>query len=161
MKNLLLALTLAAPATVFAAKPCDVITRAEAAKLLGVAGVAAGSKAPQKGEAKSATCLIKSAHGGTDTLRIDLETVAADDPERMRAHTDEERGEEVPSLHDEPWYEVSVVDSAHPHDRRLVIHRDRTVLILDVHSTHQANVQTAFEAIWAQIAERLPAADAG
>src|SRR5262249_37817744 len=128
MKTLLLALTLAVPATVFAAKPCDVITRAEAAKLL---GVAAGSKAPQKGAANSAKCVIKAAHGGSDTLRIDLTTVAADDPERTRAHTDEERGEEVPSLHDEPWYEVSAIDTAHPQDRRLVIHRDRTVLILD------------------------------
>ncbi len=158
MKTLLLALTLVAPATVFAAKPCEVITRAEAAKLL---GVAAGSKAAQKGDANSARCVIKAAHGGNETLSIDLTTVAADDAEHMRAHTDEERGEEVPSLHDEPWYEVSAVDGAHPHDRRLVIHRDRTVLILDVHSVHQANVQIAFESIWARIAERLPAGDKG
>ncbi len=121
MKTLLLALAFATPATVFAAKPCDVVTRAEASQLL---GVAAGKKTTQKSDANSSRCLIRSANGGHETVRVELRTVAANDAEHMRAHTDEERGEEVPSLHDEPWYEVSAVDAAHPYDRRLVIHRD-------------------------------------
>ncbi len=156
MRNLVLILTLAVPAAAFAAKPCDVITRTEASKIL---GVAAGKKSPKVGSASAdrASCVIRSARNGRDMLKIDLTTVAADDAEHMRAHTDEERGEETPSLHDEPWYEVSAVDAAHPNDRRLVIHRDRTVLTLDVHSTHQANVQSAFENVWVEIAERLPA----
>src|ERR1700742_5009153 len=102
MKNLLLvAVALAAPATVFAAKPCDVVTREEASQLL---GAAAGARTSHKIDAAASRCLIKSAKGGGDTLTIDLRKVAADDAERMRAHTDEERGEETPSLHDELWY---------------------------------------------------------
>jgi hypothetical protein len=69
---------------------------------------------------------------------------------------DEERGDEVPSMHGEAWYEVSVPDPQHPEDRRLVIHRDRSSLILDLHSSHQADPKGAFESIWYQIAERLP-----
>jgi hypothetical protein len=162
MKNLLLVVALVIPATAFAAKPCEVITRAEASKIL---GVAAGKKLPQKpsaADADSSLCIIRSARNGQDMLKIDLATVAADDAEHMRAHTDEERGEETPSLHNEPWYQVSAVDATHPNDRRLVIHRDRTVLTLDVHSTHQPNVQNAFENVWVEIAQRLSAdADQG
>jgi hypothetical protein len=154
MKTIFLALTLAAPASVFAVTPCGVVTRAEASQIL---GVAAGSKAsPKSAAVDSSRCVIKSAKGGHDTLKIELRTSSAEDSEHMRAHTDEERGEEVQSLHDEAWYEVSAVDAAHPNDRRLVIHRDRSVLTLDVHSTHQVNVQTAFENVWAKIADRLP-----
>jgi hypothetical protein len=151
MKTIFLALTLAAPASVFAATPCGVVTRAEASQIL---GVAAGSRSSPKSD--SSRCVIKSAKGGHDTLKIELHTASAEDSEHLRAHTDEERGEEVQSLHDEPWYEVSAVDAAHPNDRRLVIHRDRSVLTLDVHSSHQMNVQTAFENVWAKIADRLP-----
>jgi hypothetical protein len=157
VKNLLLVLTLVVPATAFAAKSCDVITRAEASKIL---GVAAGKKLPQKTGAvgaDSSLCIIRSVSNGQDMLKIDLAIVAANDAEHMRAHTDEERGEETPSLHSEPWYQVSAVDAAHPNDRRLVIHRDRTVLTLDVHSTHQPNVQSAFENVWIEIAQRLSA----
>jgi hypothetical protein len=153
MKNLLLALALAAPATVFAAKPCDVVTRNEASQLL---GAPVGAKTFKKVDADASRCVIKSAKGGHDTLAIELRKVAADDAEHMRAHTDEERGEEMPSLHDELWYEVSAVDSNHPNDRRMVIHRDRTVLTLDVHSAHQADAKAAFETIWVQIGHRLP-----
>ncbi len=59
-------------------------------------------------------------------------------------------------MHGEAWYEVSVPDPKHPGDRRLVIHRDRTSLTLDLHSSHQADAKTAFESIWHDIAERLP-----
>jgi hypothetical protein len=157
MKNLVLVLALAAPAAASAANPCDVITRAEASKIL---GVAAGKKSHTRVGAAAAdptSCLIRSARSGQDMLKINLTIVAANDAEHMRAHTDEERGEETPSLHDEPWYQVSAADAAHPNDRRLVIHRNRALLILDLHSTHQANVQSAFENVWVEIAERLPA----
>jgi hypothetical protein len=101
MKKLLLVLALTAPATVFAAKPCDIVTREEASQLL---GAAAGAKTSRKVDAEASRCLIKSAKGGHDTLAIELRKVAADDAEHVRAHTDEERGEETPSLHDELWY---------------------------------------------------------
>jgi hypothetical protein len=149
----LLAFTLGGPATVLAAKPCDFVTRAEASALL---GVSAGKKIPQKTDANGAKCLISAADKGHDTLKLDVSTFSPDDPNFQRMHTDEERGEEVPSLHDEPWYEVSAVDAEHPGDRRFVIHRSRTVLTLDLHSAHQVDAKQAFENIWSKIAERLP-----
>jgi hypothetical protein len=139
---------------VWAKGPCDLVTRAEASRLL---GVSAGKKLPQKSTAPNTTsCLIASAHRGHDILKLDIVTVSREETAHLREHTDEERGDEVQSLHDEPWYEVSVADPEHPQDRRLVIHRDRTTLTLDLHSSHQADAQHAFESIWYQIAERLP-----
>ena len=153
MKNALLVLTLAIPTAAFAAKPCDVITRGEASRIL---GETAGVKSSNAGVAAADSgCIIRSAHNRQDMLKIDVTTIA--DSERLRAHTDEERGEVTPNLHDEPWYEVSAADGEHPNDRRLVIHRYRTVLTLDVHSAHQTNVLSAFEDVWVKIAERLPA----
>ncbi len=70
MKTIFLALTLAAPASVFAVTPCGVVTRAEASQIL---GVAAGSKtSPKSAAVDSSRCVIKSAKGGHDTLKIEL-----------------------------------------------------------------------------------------
>jgi hypothetical protein len=140
--------------TTWAASPCDLVTRAEASRLL---GVSAGKKVTLNAKSDTASCVIRATKGAgaaKPTLKFGVITIPHG--EAPREHMDEERGDEVPSRHGEPWYEVSAVDADHPGDRRLVIHRDRTSLILDLHSTHQSDAKRAFESIWYQIAERLP-----
>jgi hypothetical protein len=148
--------TLAASAagTVWANSPCDLVTRAEASRLL---GVSAGKKVRQKiAAADTTSCLINSANEGHDTLKLAVTTVSREETTHLREHTDDERGDEVQSMHGEPWYEVSIPDPEHPQDHRLVIHRDRMTLTLDLHSSHQTHVKQAFESVWYKIAERLP-----
>ncbi len=148
----LLALAWGASAAAHAAGACDLVTSSEASRLL---GVTAGKKLPQKTHSKTPGCLIQAA-GGDATLELRLDTVALEDAPRLLQHVDDERGDEKPSLHGEPWYEVSVRDPKHPDDRRMIIHRDRTSLTLDLHSNHQKNAKETFEKFWYEIAERLP-----
>ena len=129
--------------------PCDLVTRGEATQLL---GVSAGKKL-----AKPSACVIRAVSGGRDHDTLKLGVVTDSRAQPSRQHTDDERGDEIPSMHGEPWYEVSVPDAKHPNDRRLVIHRDRTSLTLDLHSSHQTDAKRAFESVWYKIAERLPA----
>jgi hypothetical protein len=133
--------------------PCDYLTGAEAARLL---GVAVGKLEPQAGSGRT-SCIIHAADGSDGTLKIAVRTVSGKDTGHLRQHMDEERGGDNDG--DEPWYELSAADPRHPHDRRLVIHRERTTLTLDLHSTHQADAKTAFESVWHEIAERLAEED--
>ena len=148
----LLALAWGASAATHASEACDLVTKSEASRLL---GVAADKKLPRKSHSKTPGCLIRAAVADA-TLELRLETVAPEDAPRLLQHVDDERGDEKPSLHGEPWYEVSVRDPKHPDDRRMIIHRDRTSLTLDLHSDHQKNAKETFEKLWHQIAERLP-----
>ena len=136
----------AAAASAWAKGPCDLVTRAEATKLLGVAG---GRKTTQH-DASEMRCVVQTAGG--DTLKWGLSMTKG----IVREHMDEERGDAIPTNHGEPWYEVSLADPGHPEDRVLVIHRDHAKLKLQIHSAHQPDVQRAFESLWYQIADRLP-----
>jgi hypothetical protein len=137
-----------------AGSPCDLVTRGEATQLL---GISAGKKLARHADHGLSGCVIRAVSGGHDRDSLEL-GIATDSRTRpSRQHTDDERGDEVPSMHGEPWYEVSVPDARHPNDRRLVIHRDRTSLTLDLHSSHQTDARRAFESVWYKIAERLPA----
>ena len=142
------------PEVALAASPCDLVTRSEATQLL---GISTGKKLAKRAGPDVSACVIRAVSGGRDrdTLKLGVTTDSLSRPSRQ--HTDDERGDEVPSMHGEPWYEVSVPDAKHPNDRRLVIHRDRTSLTLDLHSSHQADAKRAFESVWYKIAERLPA----
>ena len=147
----LLAVTCCASGTVFAKGPCELVTSAEASRLL---GVSAGKKEPQDASTTKGSCVIRQADGGESTLTVGVTTVSRTETSHLRNHTDDDRGGDGSS--DEPWYEVSAVDPKHPNDRRLVIHRDRTTLTLDLHSAHQPHAKRAFESVWHDIAERLP-----
>ena|ERR1700761_7664722 len=136
-----------------AKSPCDYVTSKEAARILGATAV---KMTPQELHSKTPGCLIEANEGGSDSLRLSVETIAPEDAPRLLQHVDEERGDEKPSLHGETWYEISIPDSAHPTYRRMVVHRDRTALILDLHSTNQKNPKAAFEKTWFQISQRLP-----
>ncbi|HEY0342051.1 MAG TPA: hypothetical protein VGC34_14690 [Steroidobacteraceae bacterium] len=141
----------AASSATCARSPCELVSRAEAARLL---GVSAGKTAAQEAGASKGSCVIRQADDGESTLTVGVTTVSRSESSHLRNHMDDERGNEASS--DEPWFEVSAVDPKHPHDRRLVIHRDRTTLTLDLHSSHQTNARRAFESVWHEIAERLP-----
>lgn len=136
---------------IVAKTPCDLVTSAEASKLL---GVSAAQTESQSASAAKGNCVIRQTDGGEGSLTVEVTTVARNESSHLRNHMDDERGGDGSS--DEPWYEVSAVDPKHPNDRRLVIHRDRTTLTLDLHSSHQANARRAFESVWHEIAERLP-----
>lgn len=131
--------------------PCDFVTKNEASSLL---GVPVTKSVPQAVKSATPGCLIESAEGAS--IRVSVETIAPEDAPRLLQHVDDERGDEKPSMHGDSWYEISVVDSKHPDYRRLTIHRDRTSLILDLHSSHQKNAKAAFEKVWFQLSERLP-----
>jgi hypothetical protein len=145
---LLLVLPLGAAGVALAHGPCGFVTTSEASRLL---GTPAGKKVDAHENSKSG-CLIAAAEG-PDTLRVSMVTLPEGSP-ALRQHMDEARGDE--DSNDEPWYEISVPLAGHPDDRRLVIHRDRTVLTLDLHSHHQPNAKKSFESLWHVIAERLP-----
>jgi hypothetical protein len=138
-----------------AATPCDLVTTAEATRLLGTTATAA---VPQDLASDSPACEIRDRHHHA-ILRLEVSMIAVKDAARLLQHTDEARGAEVPSLHGEPWYEVSVPDADHPHERRMIIHRDRTNLTLDLHGTRSADPKKAFESVWFAIAKRLPEDD--
>ena len=149
----LAALAVTASGAARAGGVCDFVTRTEASELLGVpAGKMVSSKAGNDGP----SCVIRAAKGGHDVLKLGVTTLTREEAQRLTPHLDEERGEEVPTRGDEAWYEVSVPDPKHPNDRRLVIHRDRTNLTLDLHSGHQRDAKKAFESVWHDISERLP-----
>ncbi len=131
----------------WAKDPCDLVTRSEATKLLGVAG---GKKTSQHDGGNEVKCVVRTSGG--DTLKWGLSMTRG----VVREHMDEERGDAIPTNHGEPWYEVSLADPDHPEDRVLVIHRDHANLRLQIHSAHQPDVQRAFESLWYQIADRLP-----
>jgi hypothetical protein len=144
----LLALACGASGAAMAKSPCELVTNAEASRLLGVS--AGKMESPET----KANCVIRQADGGEGTLKVAVTTVSRTESAHLRNHMDDERGGDGSS--DEPWYEVSPADPKHPNDRRLVIHRDRTTLTLELHSSHQPNARRAFESVWHEIAERLP-----
>jgi hypothetical protein len=147
----LLALACGASGATVAKSPCELVTSAEASRLL---GVSAGKTESQDASASKGNCVIRQADGGEGTLTVEVTTVARGESAHLRNHMDDERGGD--GSNDEPWYEVSATDPKHPNDRRLVIHRDRTTLTLELHSSHQTNAKRAFESVWHEIAERLP-----
>lgn len=153
-RYLLMSVALCTVGVVRAESACDLLTRAEASQILGIATV---KKTPQDSHSNAPGCLIQSNAGGRDSLRLSVETISAENAPRLLQHVDDERGDERPSMHGETWYEISVPDSGHPDYRRMVIHRDRTSLILDLHSIHQKDAKAAFEKTWYQVSQRLPA----
>jgi hypothetical protein len=150
---LLIALALGIVGEAHAGSPCDLLTQGEASRLLGIAAV---KKTPQGVRSKTPGCLIQPSEGGSDSLLLSVQTVSLENAPRLLQHIDDERGDEIPSMHGETWYEISVPDSKHPDYRRMVVHRDRTSLILEMHSTHQRNAKAAFEKTWYQVSQRLP-----
>jgi hypothetical protein len=130
--------------------PCALLTSQEATTLLG------GPAEPAKAHSLVQSCIIAAHAVPDDRLMVTLTTIAPEDATRLLKHLDDERGDEIPSLHGEPWYEQSVVDPAHPLDRTFVIVRDRTNLTLQLHSSRQKDVVAAFERVWLAIALRLP-----
>jgi hypothetical protein len=147
----LLALACGASGATVARSPCELVTSSEASRLL---GVSASKTESQDASASKGNCVIRQADGGESTLTVEVTTVARGESSHLRNHMDDERGGD--GANDEPWYEVSAADPKHPNDRRLVIHRDRTTLTLELHSSHQTNAKRAFESVWHEIAERLP-----
>ena len=130
--------------------PCSLLTSQEASTLLG------GSVGPAQAQHGVQSCVIATHAIPDDRVTLTVTTIAPEDATRLLKHLDEERGDEIPSLHGEPWYEQSVVDPAHPLDRIFVIVRDRTNLTLELHSSMQKDAVKAFEQVWLAIAERLP-----
>jgi hypothetical protein len=100
-----------------AATPCNLITTTEATRLLGTPATAG---MPENLDSDAPGCQIRARHHHA-TLQLRVTTIAAKDAARLLQHTDEARGAEVPSLHGEPWYEVSVPDAEHPYLRRMLI----------------------------------------
>jgi hypothetical protein len=149
LKLTLLVLSLGASGVTLAKGTCDLVSRTEASHLL---GTVAGVRTPLERKAGQSGCLIAAAHG-SDSLRLSLVTLPEGSP-RLRQHMDEERG--GVDNDEDSWYEISAPDDAHPGDRRLVIHRDRTILTLDLRSSHQTDAKMSFESLWHDIAERLP-----
>ncbi len=148
----LLVLACGASGSALAKDACGLLTDTEASRLL---GVSAGKKEPQDAGTRTGSCVIRQADGGEDTLKVGIRTVSRTEASHLRDHMDDERGGDGGGS-EEPWYEVSAPDPKHPNDRRLVIHRDRTTLTLELHSSHQSNAKHAFESVWHDIAERLP-----
>jgi hypothetical protein len=128
------------------------VTQGEASRLLGVSAVKEVTQSAGKG---APSCLIQSSDG-VDSLRVSLETIAVEDAPRLLQHIDEERGDERPSMHGDSWFEISIADSKHPDYRRMVVHRDRFSVVLDLHSSHQKNPKAALEKVWFKLSERLP-----
>ena len=152
-RYLLIALALSVVGAAQAGSPCDLVTQNEASRLLGIPAV---KKTPQDVHSKTPGCLIQASEGGSDSLRLSVETISLENAPRLLQHIDDERGDEIPSMHGETWYEISVPDSKHPEYRRMVVHRDRTSLILEMRSSHQKNAKAAFEKAWFQVSQRLP-----
>ena len=152
-RYLLTTLALCTFGVVRAESACDLLTRGEASQILGIPTV---KKTPQDLHSNAPGCLIQASGGGSDSLRLSVETISAENAPRLLQHVDDERGAEHPSMHGETWYEISVPDAKHPDYRRMVVHRDRTSLILDLHSTHQKDAKAAFEKTWYQVSQRLP-----
>lgn len=150
---LLMSVAVCAVGLARAGSPCDFLTQQEASRLLGHAAV---KKTPQDAQSKIPGCLIQATEGGSDSLRLSVETISVENAPRLLQHVDDERGDEIPSMHGETWYEISVPDPQHPDYRRMVVHRDRTSLILELRSTHQKNAKAAFEKAWYQVSQRLP-----
>jgi hypothetical protein len=150
---LLITLALTAVGEAQAGSPCDLVTEGEAARILGIPAV---KKTPRDLHSKTPGCLIRGSEGGSDSLRLSVETISVENAPRLLQHIDDERGDEIPSMHGETWYEISVPDSKHPDYRRMVVHRDRTSLILEMRSAHQKNAKAAFEKTWYEVSQRLP-----
>jgi len=150
------AIALGALRVAHAGSPCDLVTQSEASRLL---GVSAEKGRPQAVNSPTPGCLIESSASGDSSLRLTIETIAAADAPRLVQHIDEERGDEKPSMHGESWFEISVPDAKHPDYRRMIVHRSRTSLILDLRSSHQKDAKAAFEKLWYKLSERLPSDD--
>lgn len=123
--------------------PCALLNTDEASLLLGAP--AGTPKAEPNGCGVSA---------GDDHLSWHVATVPADDAPRLLKHLDEARGDEIPTMHGEPWYEVSLPDGP---DREMIVWRDRTSLTVDLHSARQPDAKSVFGQVWHEIALRLPA----
>ena len=130
--------------------PCSFLTSQEAATLL---GGSAGSAEAQHG---AQSCVFATHAAPDDRVTLTVSQFAPENAPRLERHLDEERGDELPSLHGEPWWEQGVIDPAHPLDRTFTIVRDRTNLTLTLHSSVQKDAVKAFKQVWVAIAERLP-----
>ncbi len=130
---------------------CDLIQPREAAELLGTPA-AAGVPEPDG-------CLIRSVGGAGGRIELSVVTIAPQDAARLLTHMDEERGDEVPSMHGDPWYEISAIDPARRQERIVVIHRDRTVLTVSLRTAGDVDQKAAVDAVWLGIAKRLPTDD--
>lgn len=132
---------------------CSLLTERDAAALL---GGPPGDRSGHETGSENSECTIKSKNSHDDRLKLTLTTVSPEAAPRVLKHLEEARGDEVPTLHGAPWYQVALADPEHKADHRFVIYRDRTSLTVDLHSTGQADAKQAFELVWLEVALRLP-----